>query len=262
MNADCYPETLGFKSGTSGTHTSRTIMVEGLSALIAATPEGATREDFVRAIVEDNVLGKSTTSTRRITAQRLTELFALDTSVPIFRALARFWAVDRESQAVLALLCALARDPLLRATAPAVLGLRDGQSFDRDAMAAALRLHAGSRLNESILDKVVRNAASSWTQSGHLNGRTLKRRQHIKSTPTLVTMSLFLGYLQGLRGPSLLRTNWCDVLDSTPEALSNMAVRSSMAGFMRFRQAGEVVEINFPDLLTRQELERASHGQG
>lgn len=260
MATDSYPGVLGFKSGASGTHTSRTIMVEELSALLAAVEVGATRDDFVRAIVEDNVLGKSTASTRRLTAQRLSELYALDTSVPIFRALSRLWAVDRESQAVLALLCSLARDPLLRATAPAVLGLRTGQSFDRDAIATALRLYAGSRLNESTLDKVVRNAASSWTQSGHLSGRTLKRRQHITPTPASVTMSLFLGYLQGLRGPSLLRTNWCNVLDSAPETLANIAARSSMAGFMRYRQAEEVVEINFPDLLTRQEIERASHG--
>jgi len=262
MKVSNYPEDLGFKSGTSGTHTSRTIMVDELSALLASAGDGATRDNYVQAIVDDNVLGKATASTRRLTAQRLTELYALDTSVPVFRALARLWIADREAQAVLALLSSLARDPLLRATAPAVLGLRDGQSFDRDAMAAALKAYVGSRLNESTLDKVVRNAASSWTQSGHLVGRTLKRRQYIKPTPTSVSMSIFLGYIQGLRGPLLLRTNWCEVLDSTPQILSTIAMRASLAGFMRFRQAGDVVEINFPDMLTRQESERASHGQG
>lgn len=260
MNGLRYPEELGFKSGVSGTHTSRTIMVDELSVLLASAGAATQREDFARLIVEENVLGKSTTSTRRITAQRLSELYALDTSVVLFRALVRLWPTDRDSHAVLALLCSLARDPLLRATAPSVLTLRDGQGFDRDAMAAALRAHAGARLNEAILDKVVRNAASSWTQSGHLNGRVLKRRQRIKPAPATVTMALLLGYLQGLRGPSVLRTAWCDVLDSTPETLAAMATRSSLAGHMRFRQAGEVIEISFPDLLTKQETEKASHG--
>jgi hypothetical protein len=256
-----YLEQLGFKNGTSGTHTSRTIMLEELSALLASAPAATRRGEFARLVVEENVLGKSTTSTRRITAQRLGELYALDTSVPLFRALVRLWPIDRESQAVLALLCSLARDPLLRATVPPVLALREGQSFDRDSMASALRSYAGARLNESILDKVVRNAASSWTQSGHLIGRTLKRRQRIKPSPVTVTMAFLLGYLQGLRGPALLRTTWCEVLDSTPEALSNVASRASMSGFMRFRHAGDVVEITFPDLLTKQEIEKASHGQ-
>lgn len=256
-----YPEELGFKVGASGTHTSRTIMVEELSALLASAGDESRREDFVRLIVEENALGKSTASTRRLTAQRLTELYALDTSVVLFRALTRLWRADRDSHALLALLCSLARDPLLRATAPSVLSLRDGQSFDRDAMTTALRAHAGSRLNESILDKVARNAASSWTQSGHLQGRVLKRRQRVTATPATVTMALLLGYLQGMRGPSILRTTWCEALDSTPETLSGLATRASMAGLLRFRQAGEVIEITFPDLLTKPEMERASHGQ-
>jgi hypothetical protein len=261
MSSVYYSSPLGFKSGESGTHTSRTVMVAELTALLASASDAKTKEQFVHMVVDENVLGKSTTSTRRITAQRLSELYALDTSVPIFRALLRFWNVDRDAQALMALLSSLARDPLLRATVPAVLALRDGQSFDRDAMAASLRAHAGPRLNDAILDKVVRNAASSWTQSGHLNGRTIKRRQRVKPTPPAVTMALLLGYLQGLRGPALLRTTWCEVLDSTPAALSMLAARASMSGLLRFRHAGDVVEVSFADLLTKQEIETtSSHG--
>lgn len=260
MIAVRFPEDLGFKSGVSGTHTSRTIMLEDLSILLASAADTTRREDFTRLIVDENVLGKSTASTRRITAQRLSELYALDTSVVIFRALLRLWPIDHNAHAALALLCSLARDPLLRATASSVLSLRDGQGFDRDAMTAALRAHAGTRLNEAILDKVVRNSASSWTQSGHLVGRVLKRRQRIAPSMPSVTMALLLGYLQGLRGPSVLRTIWCETLDSTPEALSALATRASLAGYLRFRHAGEVVEISFPDLLTKQETEKTSHG--
>ncbi|MBI4624646.1 MAG: hypothetical protein HY736_15685 [Verrucomicrobia bacterium] len=235
-------------------------MLDELSALLAAVGQGATREEFVRAIVENNVLRKSTASTRRISAQRLTELYALDTTVPIFRVLQRLWPVHPDAHSLLALLSGLARDPLLRSTAPTVLGLREGQSFDRDATTEVLRIHAGNRLNEDILDKVVRNTAASWTQSGHLVGRTFKKRQRVKPSPTAVTMALFLGYLQGFRGTGLLRTLWCEALDSTPEALAGMATRASTAGAMRFRQSGDVVEIGFPDFLTKAENEMASHG--
>lgn len=256
-----YPGALGFKSGESGTHTSRTLMLEDLATVLAAAGSGSDRSDLIRAIIEDNVLGKTTAATRRISAQRLSELYALDSFVPIYRALRRLWAIDPSAHALLALLSGLARDPLLRATAPAVIGLRDGQSFDREAAASALRQYAGARLNDAILDKVVRNAAASWTQSGHLVGRTFKKRRRVAPTPSVVTMALFLGYLQGLRGPALFSTLWCEVLDSSPEALASLASRASQSDLMRFRQSGDVIEIGFPNLLSKAENELTSHGQ-
>lgn len=256
-----YPLDLGFKSGESGAHTSRTLMLDELSRLLGFVAIGATKAEITHAVVEDNLLNKSTVSTRRATAQRLSELYALDTAVPLFRALQRLWLLDREAQPLLALLCALARDPLLRATSPAILALREGQSFDRNSVTAALRTYVGVRLNDSILDKVVRNSAASWTQSGHLTGRTFKSRQRVKATPPAAAFALLLGYLQGLRSSGLFHTLWCQVLDSSPEALAGLASRASMSGLLRFRQSGDVIEISFPDLLTQAEIERATHGQ-
>lgn len=261
MTDSIYPTELGFKTGASTTHTSRTMMVEELSVLLESAGEAVHRERLVELIVEENILGKPTAATRRITVQRLSELYALDTSVVLFRALIRLWRADRDSLPLLALMCALARDSLFRVSAPAVVLLREGQSLDRDALMEALRFQAGSRLNGAVLEKVVRNVAASWTQSGHLQGRVLKRRRRVTATPAAVTMALLLGYLQGLRGPSILGTLWCSVLDSTPEALSGLAARAALAGLLRFRQAGDVLEIAFPDLLTKHEAEVASHGK-
>ena len=255
-----YSDDLGFRSGDKGTHTSRTLMLEEISTLLAALPATATREEYVRAIVDENVLGKATSSTRRQSAQRLTELYALDGATPIFRTLRKLWDRDREGQPLLALLSGLARDPLLRATQTPVIGLREGQSLDRDSMTSALRLCVRDRLNDEILDKVVRNASASWTQSGHLVGRTFKKRQRVRPTPASVTMALLLGFLQGIRGPGLLRSPWCEALDGSPELVAATASRAALAGMLRFRQAGDVVEASFPDLLTKVEIEKASHG--
>ena len=63
------------------------------------------------------------------------------------------------------LLLALARDPLLRATSNSVLNLTPGEELGRQSMTDAVRQAVADRLNDSTLDKVVRNAASSWTQS-------------------------------------------------------------------------------------------------
>ncbi len=236
-------------------------MFAELSTLLETVGSESDKSEYVRAVVEDNTLGKNTIATRRLSAQRLSELYGLDRSIPIFRMLRRLWDFDRSSQPLLALLSGLARDPLLRATTPSILALREGQSFDRGGMGEALRKHAGSRLNPSIIEKVLRNAAASWTQSGHLEGRTFKKRCRVQATPASTTMALFLGYLQGLRGPGLLKTQWCEVLDSPPESLARLASNASMSGLLRFRLAGEVMEIAFPDFLTRTELEETTHGQ-
>src|SRR5208283_2850466 len=199
MSASYFPPTLGFRAGDKGTHSSRTMMVAELSALFATCTPECSREDYFTAAIDDNALGKATASTRRLTVQRLSELYALDRAIPIFRALRRFWDLDVEGQRLIALLVCLARDPLLRGSAPSVLNLREGQNFDRDAMKDVMSKTVRDRLNDSILDKVVRNAASSWTQSGHLEGRTFKKRRQVHPTPVNVAYGLFLSRCVGFR---------------------------------------------------------------
>lgn len=230
-------------------------MLAELSALLAVCDDAQTKDDYFNAIIEDNVLGKNTVATRKLTAQRLSELYSLDRSIPIFRLLLRIWQLDPLGQSLSALLVALARDPLLRATSVSVLDLDRDQPFDREKMKSDLAGSIGDRLNESTLDKVVRNAGSSWTQSGHLEGRTLKKRSIVKPSIGPVTMALFLGYLQGFRGKGILTSYWCRALDSTPQQISQIASTASMAGLLTFRSAGDVIEVGFPDLLTSSELD-------
>ncbi len=107
----------GFRLGAKGTHTSRTIMFPELSATLDMTPSTASRDEYAAAIIDANCLGKSTAATRRLTNQRLGELYALDPEVPLFRVLRRLWEGDEAGRPLLALQCALTRDPLLAATA-------------------------------------------------------------------------------------------------------------------------------------------------
>ena len=66
-------------------------------------------------------------------------------------------------------------------------------------------------------------------------------------------MALFLGYLQGVRGVGILRSFWCRVLDSDPEGIARLASTASMTGLIRFRRAGDVMDVGFPNLLTSTE---------
>mgnify|MGYP000963277099 CR=1 FL=1 len=71
-------EDAGFRFGDKGTHTSRTIMLSELTQVMMAVPPSPQRADYISSVIEDNCLGKPTASTRRLTLQRLSELYALD----------------------------------------------------------------------------------------------------------------------------------------------------------------------------------------
>lgn len=234
----------GLRFGDKGTHTSRTIMLAELTELFAAVPDSATREEYARAVIDENVLGKSTASNRRLTYQRLGELYGLDPKIPIFRVLRRLWAIDAAGRPLLALLCALARDPLLRTTAPPVLALNPGEELVRSMFTDAIKRHIGDRLNDSILDKVVRNAGSSWTQAGHLEGRVRKIRRRVEPTPGAVALALWLGSLFSIAGQQLLTTPWTSVLDRTPGGLLDLILRAKQLRLLQAYIGGDVMEID------------------
>ncbi|AII57421.1 hypothetical protein X792_01190 [Dehalococcoides mccartyi CG1] len=243
----------GYRWGQKGTHTSRTIMLKELRAVLGVCRPDARREDYLSAIREDNCLSKRTMATRQLSSQRLSELYALDPDVPLFRVMRLLWYTDQDSQALLAILLALARDPLLRATAKPILVMRPGEELARQRMTDALSQEVGSRFNKSILDKVVRNAASSWTQSGHLNGRGRKIRQTVTPTSTATTFALLLGFLGGTRGASLFETPWAQVLDASSSQLMDLAIDAKRLGFLDMNQSGGVIDLNFSRLLIREE---------
>ena len=237
----------GFRSGEGGTHSSRTIMLDELSQLLDAAPAEVVRGDYARAVMDDNCLGKRTTANRTHSLQRLTELYGLDPRLVLFRALRDLWDRHDSSRPLLALLLALARDPLLRATATAVLRTPPGHEFARQPMKDSLSEVAGERLNEDILDKVVRNASSSWTQSGHLQGRSRKTRQQVQATPAATMYALLIGFGSGRRGRLLFETAWCAVLDAGPEELLERAWEAKRLGLLDLKQSGAIIDVSFPN---------------
>jgi hypothetical protein len=224
------------------------MMLAELAAVLDATTASANRDDYASAIIDANCLAKPTAATRRLSNQRLSELYSLDPTIPIFRILRNLWTLDQTGRPLLALLTALARDPLLRATAPAILSLRPGSELRRDPMREALRTRVGERLNDSTLNKVVRNASSSWTQSGHLIGRTYKMRQLVQATPASLAFGLYLGYAVGFRGEELLASRWVSVLDCTLASARDLALDAKRQGLIDLRIAGDVWDLRLERL--------------
>lgn len=242
------PEAAGFRFGEKGTHTSRTMMLAELSELLSIVPANSTREEYAVAIIEDNVLGKQTNSNRRLTNQRLGELYGLSVTIPLFRILRRLWDIDKQGRPLLALLCVLATDPLLRATANVVLPMPVGNELLRSKMIYAIHETTGNRLNDSTINKVARNASSSWTQSGHLAGRVRKIRQDVQPTPGSVAYAIWFGSLQDLAGDNLLRSPWAQVLSQSPDILIDLTLRAKQIGLLNANYGGGVIEIDISPL--------------
>lgn len=252
---------LGFRDGDRGTHTSRTIMLAELKLLLQGNPATATKNEYKTSIIDDNILGKSTQSTRQVTAQRLSQLYGLDTSVTVFCLLRFFWT-DHQAQPILALLCAMARDPLLRMTALPILQAAPGQVAGKHEIELIVAQAAPNRFSPSTLSAVARNASSSWTQSGHLTGRQRKIRTQPVVTVASVTYAMFLGYLEGDRGLLLFETMWMKLLGIPTSMAISLVIEASRRGWLDYRGVGSIVEVRFPELLTSEEQQWLQQGAG
>ena len=252
------PESLGFRDGVSSVHTSRTMMLAELSLVLDHVGVKSKIDEYLAAVVDHNVLGKPTQTTRKRTAQRLVELYTLDHTRPVFRLLRHFWAADTAARPMLACLAAAARDPLLRDTTPFVISVPVGAVVESKDVAKHLGEKFPGRFGPTTLKSTAQNLASSWTQAGYLTGKLNKKRTRPVVSPVVVTFALLLGYLCGSRGKMLLDTIWTRMLVRTPAEITDLAMDASKQGWMTFKAAGSVFEITFPGLLTPQE-EKASY---
>ena len=239
-------ESFGIKFSSGGAHISRTMMLAELAAVLAGVPHGSGAADYREAILQRNVLGKTTDSTRQKSLRHMRELYALDEDTPIFGLLRKLHAMHPASLPLLAVQVAWTRDPLLRATTPPIMNASEGDLVETTSLAQALETAFPTQYSELNRNKVARNAASSWTQSGHLAGRAKKTRQAIKPTAVAITMALFLGHIGGYHGAAVFSNPWCRLLDLNPDRAKAMGFEAHRAGLLNLRAVGEVVELSFP----------------
>jgi hypothetical protein len=152
----------GIKPRGGGPHQSKTMMLAELTTLLVSPAADRPAE----AIVRDNLLGKPSVRAREAALYRLRQLYGIGETWPICVVLHRLWDRDPPGRPLLALLCALARDPALRAGASAVLNASLGEHVRWPMIAAAFEACHPGRLGEKMAKSLAQNAASSWTQSG------------------------------------------------------------------------------------------------
>ena len=244
--------TFGLRIDPTGTHLSSTLKLEELRVLLASRPVPATESTLRVAIVDQNLLGKPTASARRITFERLRELYGLDPNMLVFRALNDLWDADDSAQPIIALLCSTARDPILRAMTPFVLRLPIGATITSHEFAEEADHQFPGKFVASSRERLGRNVSSSWEKAGLLSGQQTKKRAQSQARPTSLAYALLLGDLCGKRGQALFTTLWARILDTPIHELKELAVVASRQGWIEYRAAGDVVEVSFRHLMRDQ----------
>ena len=246
----------GFSFERGGAHSSRTIMLDELETLFSFVDRpDANKAEFLHAINESNCLGKRSGKTRLLTYRHLVDLYALDPGVTIYRAMRFFWQRDPASRPMIALLCAYARDSILRQAAALILKTSEGSVLTRESVEELIDSIEQGRFSKATLKSTAQNINSSFTKSGHLHGKGKKVRTKVVPTAASVAFALFLGYLSGERGGSLFYSEYASLLDCSYEKAVELAEEASRRGWIVFKRLGNVIEALFPGLLNNQEME-------
>lgn len=246
----------GFKNERGSAHLARTMMLNELGAIFSyLNRPDAHKSDYLHAIDNENCLGKRSGKTRTLTFRHLVDLYSLDTSALLFRALLFFWQRDPDGRPLLALLCSYSRDSILRSSASFILPNHEGTTVSRESLETFIDSIEPGRFSPATLKSTAQNINSSWTQAGILTGKVRKVRTRANPTPGAVSYALLLGYLTGARGESLFQTEYIKLLDCSFERALSLAEDASRRGWIVFKRVGDVIEVVFPNLITAEEME-------
>ena len=228
-------------------------MLPDLTQLLRSVPEGATKEDYKNAIVSENVLGKPTFSSREKSYRHLVQHYGLDSLLTLFRLLRRFAEEEPAALPLIAVTCSFCRDAQLRASFALIQSLGRGEPITREQMERYLESAFPDRFSPAMSRSLAQNVNTTWTKAGHLAGRVKKTRAVPEPRVAASVYAMTVGYLLGLRGQTLLASVFGRLVAPDPSFLTAHLALASGRGWVRFRQAGGVVEVDCSPLLTESE---------
>lgn len=232
----------GLRQSGGGGHQSKTMMLPELALFLEAA-QRADVHSARRSVLEENLLGKTSDAARRSTLANLNKLYGLNNPPPITRSMAILWEMSPSGRPLLALLSALARDPLLRDSWGPVARAQPGDPLRWPTLAEEISKVHPDRFSPAMLKTLSQNCASTWTQSGHLAGKLNKTRRRATPTPESAAFAVLLARLAGFGGPALVDSPWLQVLDVPREERLSLLRRAQGRGLVRMREAGAVLEV-------------------
>lgn len=239
----------GFYSAITGVHMSRSMMLDELTLLLKGTRADASREAIRKAVVEENLLGKPTASSREKTYAFLQQGYTLDSTKVLWRVMRQFFEIEPEALPLMALVLVYSRDLQLRKGFELITSLKAGEQMARVRMEATIEKAFPDRYSKVMKESLAQHMNATWTATGHLVGRAVKHRSRPKPHWLATTYAMFVGYLAGVRGQVLLDSVYARLVGVDPLTAADHLSIGSAHGLLRFRNAGGVVETDFSTLL-------------
>jgi hypothetical protein len=227
----------------------RSMMLDELSIIVSSLPEDASVAAYKQAILEDNVLGKPTFSSREKSWRHLAQLYTLDRDKALFAALAQLAHAEPNSLPLLALVCAFCRDAQLRQSFEFIDRLALGASLSRLDMESHIEHGFPGRFSPKMKKSLAQNVNTTWTAAGHLKGRVAKVRAFPTPHPAATVYAMFAGYLLGLRGENLVQSVFGRLVAPDTALIPQHLAHAASRGWIRFRHAGGVMETDFAPLM-------------
>ncbi len=237
-------ELFGFRF-SDGAHISKTMMLKEISNLILNSRQDAKREDYLSAVVTQNILSKETQSTRKKTYVMLRRLYGLDVDIPLFQIYRKLMYHDPTSAPQLSFLASWARDPLLRISTPVVMSHCFGARVTTESIRQAIAKGYPDIYSASSLGTASRNIASTWAQSGHLYGKSEKVRIKTNASAASITLALVLGHIDGYDGEALFTCPYIKLLDLSKAEAKNLTALAHKENLLTYRTIADIIEISF-----------------
>lgn len=242
-------DSFGFYRASTGAHMARSMMLDELTLLIRGTRPDASKEALKKAVVEENLIGKPTASSREKTFDHLRRAYGMDASTALWRVLRQFAQQEPQALPLMALVLVYSRDLQLRKSFDLVASLKPGQELPRVQMEEWLEQVFPGRFSKGMKGSMARNVNTTWTATGHLVGKMRKVGSRPKPHWLATTYAMFVGYLAGIRGQLLLDSVYARLVGVDPMTAADHLSIASAHGLLRFRNAGGVVETDFSNLL-------------
>jgi hypothetical protein len=252
----------GFRDVTGSIHTSQTILANNARTLIediGSSSDSWDRESLTDSIILKNIFGKRTDSARSGGLRDMIAIYGFDRPPPVTKALLSLWHATRDRSLLLGQL-AIARDPILRATAPVIFDMQPGEASGFRTMMTYLETQYPRRFSNGTLRAVGERCISSWAQMGHLRQGRVRERVPVVAESAHAAFAAFLAICCGLSGRSILKSGWFQMLDLSPEQAMSLLRRAEAEGQIDLHVAGHVFEVGLAGDLKMIELGASDNG--
>ena len=233
-------------------HHSRTIMFQELQRVL----DFGIEDDSYQTSMEQNVLSKNTSSNQEKTNWYLKKLYRFDLNDNEFLCLKYFWInTPLEYKPLLALVCSIANDFLLRESISVVMNTTLGEKVEIEKFEMNIEAYHPDRFSKKSKRSNAQNIASSWKQTGFIQGRMKNIRVRPELSYQVIAFALIIGYLKGLRGDFLVTSNLVKALDVPSSKLKDYISEAASHDLLKFQSSGNVNTFSFKQLIENLELD-------